>query len=77
MSLQSSTVYRYGSHTVNCFIFVSTNFRQIAKKTISSIRKFVISGLPEHKFVTRGPFLKIIIICLAHLKDVITCLALV
>ena len=64
-------------YTVNCFIFVSTNFCQIAKKDNLSVRKFVISGLPEHKFVTRGPFLRIVIMCLAHLTDVITCLALV
>ena len=33
--------------TVNCFIFVSTNFHQIwKKKTILSVHKFVISGLP-------------------------------
>ena len=30
--------------TVNCFIFVSTIFVKLPKKTISSVHKFVISG---------------------------------
>ena len=35
-------------HTVNCFIFPSVPiFVKWSKKTISSVRKFVILGLPE------------------------------
>ena len=65
------------SNTVIALFSSVLIFVKFRKKTISSLRKFVISGLPEHKFVTRGPFLRIIIMCLAHLTDVITCLALV
>ena len=53
LTQRQPALYQVGPHTVNCFIFVSINFRQIAKNTISSVRKFVIWRLAEYKIVTR------------------------
>ena len=44
----------YFINTVNCFIFISVNFCQTARRVISSVRKFIISRLPERKFVARA-----------------------
>ena len=51
--LRSLIIFRI-RNTVNCFIFVSINFRQIAKKYLfCQFCKFVIWSLAEYKIVTR------------------------
>ena len=66
------TFFIYIEYTVNCFIFVSTYFRQIAKKNISSILTFVIWRLAGCKFVDRDLSIQ----CLAHLMELVVFLAL-